>query len=82
MGKVRQLKLLKNNRLDQQFDVDIDEIIERFCRSSYAKDKRRELKVRVALFIASSEGYDSCIAKSKEFNQLIKRYKLINHKFK
>ena len=76
------MKLLKNNRIDQQFEVDQDEIIERFCNSSYAKDKRRELKVRLALFIASSEGYDSSVAKNKEFNQLVKRYNVVYHKYK
>lgn len=68
------MKLYKHNRADAQLMVDYDEVIEKFYKSSYSSDARRELKVRLALFIASSEGFESAVASKKEFNELIKRY--------
>lgn len=76
------MKLFKNNRAECGFDVEDDAVIEKFCLSSFIKDKRRELKVRMVLFIASDEGYQSTVASKREFNRLIKRYNLINYKFK
>lgn len=75
------MKLYKHNKQELKYEVDLDEIIERFCYSSFANDKRRELKVRLALFIASTEGYESTVAKHSELVQLVKRYAVINYKF-
>ncbi|HAV56585.1 MAG TPA: hypothetical protein DCX45_03485 [Acinetobacter junii] len=76
------MKLYKNNIRENLFEVDDDEIIENFCRSRYAMDARRELKVRLVLFIASSDGYQSTVSNKKEFNALVKRYNVVNYKFK
>ena len=75
------MQLLKHNKRELQYQVDDDEVIEKYCRSSYANDKKRKLPVKIMLFIASEEGYESTVKFAKELNKLVKRYELVYHKF-
>lgn len=57
--------------------VSEDEILNKFLASNYRNDRRRELNVRIALFVASSDGFESSITCMKDLNKLVKRYKEI-----
>lgn len=49
------MTLFKNNVVNDMWFIDDDELLQRFANSEDYKDKTRDEKVRLALFIAGSE---------------------------